>query len=280
MKRITAFLCIVGFAVILLSSCQKVNDNSNAQLIVKATTTSGLKSASTLTGTDVSLSSTGSDSVILDTFLINIKDIEFELDESSSGTCDDCSDDCGEECGEDCSDDCDSTYKDIKAEGPYLINVISPEVLDGLVIDNFSIPNAVYDEIEFDLAPYKLTDNSKMTGRSIYVAGTINGKRFELWTSKEKEIEIEFHDQSAVNLTGETIKFYIDISVDKIKTNLEAMNLGTAVDGNNNGIIEIGYNDPDGNSALAHSILNAITGCFELDDEDHHDDNNHGDHDK
>jgi hypothetical protein len=73
---------------------------------------------------------------------------------------------------------------------------------------------------------------------------------------------------------------FIDISVDKIRTNLEAMNFGTAVYGNNNGIIEIGHNDPDGNSALAHSILNALTGCFDLDDEEHHDDNGHGDHDK
>ncbi len=285
MKRITALLSVAVTAAIFLSSCQKESDNSNAQLIIKATTATALKSASAINSPDIKSASAGTDVIVLDTFLINIKDIKFEFDESNAGiepdSCNnDCSDDCSDDCNDEgeyddksddspCNDDCnDSTYKDIRAEGPYLINVLSSDVLNGMVLDNFSIPNAVYDEIEFDIAPYQLTDNPKMTGRSVYLAGTINGNRFELWTNKDKEIEIEFHDQSAVNLTGDQIKLYIDISLDKIKANLEAMNLGTAVDGNNNGYIEIGYNDPDGNLVLASSILKAISGCFDLDDED------------
>jgi hypothetical protein len=281
MKRITALLSVAVIAVIFLSSCQKESVNSNTQLIFKATNSTALKSASAGISTDTKSALAGTDIVVLDTFLINIKDIKFEFDESNAGIRpDSCNDDCNDDRNDDgecddksgdcpCNDDCnDSTYTNIQAEGPYLINVLSPDVLNGMVLDNFSIPNAIYDEIEFDLAPYQLTDNEKMSGRSIYLAGTINGLRFELWTNKVKEIEIEFHDQSAVNLTGETIKLYIDISLEKIKANLEAMNLGTAVDGNKNGFIEIGYNDPDGNQTLASSILNAITGCFDLDDED------------
>jgi hypothetical protein len=271
MKRITALICFVCLAAIILSSCQKVSDKSNAQLIIKATTTPVLKSVSTGTAA-------GSDVVVIDTFLINIKDIKFEIDESiGNSNSDSCNDDCDDDYDGDCGDDChDSIYKDIKAEGPYLINVLSPEVMDGMIIDNYSLPNTAYDEVEFDLAPYKLTDNKNMTGRSIYMAGTINGNRFKIWTNKEKEIEIEFHDKSAVNLTGETIKFYIDISLEKIITNLESMNFGTAVDRNKNGYIEIGHNDPDGNNALAHFIQNAISGCFDMDDKDHGD----LDHDK
>jgi hypothetical protein len=281
MKRITALLSVAVIAVIFLSSCQKESVNSNTQLILKATNSTALKSASAGISTDTKSALAGTDIVVLDTFLINIKDIKFEFDESNAGIRpDSCNDDCNDDRNDDgecddksgdcpCNEDCnDSTYTNIQAEGPYLINVLSPDVLNGMVLDNFSIPNAIYDEIEFDLAPYQLTDNEKMSGRSIYLAGTINGMRFELWTNKVKEIEIEFHDQSAVNLTGETIKLYIDISLEKIKANLEAMNLGTAVDGNNNGFIEIGYNDPDGNQTLARSILNAITGCFDLDNED------------
>jgi hypothetical protein len=272
MKRITALLCFVCLAAIFLSSCQKVSDKSNAQLIIKSTTTPVLKSVSTGT-------TAGSDVIVLDTFLINIKDIKFELDENNGNNhSDSCNNDCDDDSDGDCGDDCnDSTYKDIKAEGPYLINVLSPEVVGGMIIDNYSLPNAAYDEVEFDLTPYTLTDNKNMTGRSIYIAGTINGNRFKLWTNKDKEIEIEFHDQSAVNLTGETIKFYIDISVDKIITNLESMNLGTAVDRNKNGYIEIGHNDPDGNSALVRSIQNAISGCFDMDDKEHSTDNNDDD---
>ncbi len=281
MKRIIAFLSVAVIAAIILSSCQKVSDNSNAQLIIKATNSTALKSVSAVTSPATMPASAGSDIFVLDTFLINIKDIKFEFDESNSDikpdSCNnDCSDDCNDDCDGDaksgdcpCNDDCnDSTYTDIQSKGPYLINVLSPDVLNGKVIDNFSLPNAIYDEIEFDLAVYELSDNTKMLGRSIYIAGTMNGNRFKLWTNKTKEIEIEFHDQSAVNLTGETIKLYIDISLEKIIANLGVINLVAAADGNNNGYIEIGNNDTDGNKAWAGAILKAVTGCFDLDDVD------------
>ena len=279
MKRITVLLCIIGMASIFLSSCKKEsnNPNSEAQLIIKATTSAVQKSVSAGITTDTKSALAGTDIVVLDTFLINIKDIKFEFDESNAGirpdSCsDDCTDDaeCDDKSGDcQCNEDCnDSTYTDIQSKGPYLINVLSPDVLNGKVIDNFSLPNAVYDEIEFDLAVYEFSDNTKMLGRSIYLAGTINGNRFKLWTNMSKEIEIEFHDQSAVNLTGETIKLYIDISLEKIMASLGAINLGAAADSNNNGYIEIGNNDTDGNQIWAGAILKAITGCFDLDDVD------------
>jgi hypothetical protein len=192
MKRITAFLSIAVVATIFLSSCQKVSDNSNAQLIIKATTSTALKSVSAVTSPATMPASAGSDIIVLDTFLINIKDIKFEFDESNADIKpDSCNDDCSDDCNDDCdgdaksgdcpsNDDCnDSTYTDLHSKGPYLINVLSPDVLNGKVIDNFSLPNAFYDEIEFDLAVYELSDNTKMVGRSIYLAGTMNGNRFK-----------------------------------------------------------------------------------------------------
>jgi hypothetical protein len=282
MKRITFLLFIIGMASILLSSCKKEgnNPNSEAQLIIK-TTSAKLNTASAGISSGTKSALAGSDIVVLDTFLINIKDIKFEFDESNSGkktdSCiDDCSDDCNNNADCDdksgdcqCSNDCnDSANPDIQSKGPYLINVLSSDVLNGKVIDNFSLPNAVYDEIEFDLAICELTYNTKMLGHSIYLAGTINGNRFKIWTSNSREIEIKFHDQSALNLTGETIKLYIDISLEKILASLGAINLGAAADGNNNGYIEIGNNDTDGNKIWAGAILKAITGCFDLDDVD------------
>ena len=46
------------------------------------------------------------------------------------------------------------------------------------------------------------------------------------------------------HLTGDNIRFYVNISLDKFKANLGSMPLGTAVDGNGDGIIQIGHNDP------------------------------------
>jgi hypothetical protein len=264
MKRITILASIAGIAIFFMISCEKVSNNSNAELIIKASSLPVLKSATE-----------GLSAIVIDTFLINIEDIKFEFDTSNAGSQgnDDCNDDdCEDDDGDDCGDGDDGSYDVIKAEGPYLINIMSPEVLSGMVLDRFYVPNAVYDEIEFDLACYPLDNNSQMQGRSIYITGTINGARFRYWTDKVREVKIEFPDHSSVSLTGENIKLYIDISLDKIKLNLEALNLDTAADGNNNGYIEIGPDDPDGNQALSKSLLNVIAGCFDLDDNDDNDD--------
>jgi hypothetical protein len=271
MKKMKPLLCIAGIVTFLMFSCEKVSVNSSAELVIKASALPTLKSATA-----------GLAAIVLDTFLINIEDIQFKFDESNAGfnRTDDCNDaDCDDCDDDDCNDDkCNdaaaggTTYDDIKAEGPYLINILSPEVLSGMVLDRFSIPNAIYDKIEFDLARYIPDDNKQMQGHSVYLSGTINGNRFQLWTNKDKEIEIEFPDSSLVNLTGENIRLYIDISLGKIKSNLEAMNLDAAVDGNKNGFIEIGTDDPDGNQALSYSLLNAIAGCFDLDDKHDNDD--------
>jgi hypothetical protein len=282
MKKTSILLCIAGIFSFLLSSCQKESTKSNAELIIKATSPVALNSASALTSFASKSALAGLPAIVFDTFLINIEDIKFEFEESNNGnnntddsSCNDNSDDCScdDKSGDcPCDDACnDSTYDDIEAEGPYLIDIMSPEVLNGMVLDSYTIPNAVYDEVEFELARYGLTDNSKMIDRSVYLAGTIDGNRFRFWTNQTAKIEIEFPDQSPVSINGENAKLYIDISLGKIKANLEAMNLTSAVDGNSNGYIEIGNDDTDGNNALAKSLLKAITGCFDLDDENDED---------
>jgi hypothetical protein len=277
MKRISTLFSIATIVVFLASSCQKANDKSRTDLIIKASTSQAQLLGAGTSQASKSVSA-GLQTIVLDTFLINIEDIKFEIserdtvinkkDDCTSGddaddcSCDDKSDDCS------CNDDTDcNTYDDIEAEGPYLINILSPEVLDGMVLDSYSIPNAIYDEVEFEITRYRQSDNKTMTDRSIYLAGTINGNRFQYWTNLSTDIEIEFPDQGPVSLNGENIKLYIDISLGKIQANLEALNLTSAIDRNNNGCIEIGNNDTDGNTVLSRSLLKAITGCFDLDDE-------------
>jgi hypothetical protein len=267
MKRITALLSLTGMITFLITSCQKTSDNSNAQLIIKATKTD-LKSSSASTFPVVKSGLTGSSTIVLDTFLINIEDLEFEFDSSYGGLngTDDCDD-----------DNSDYAYNDLEADGPYLIDVMSREVLNGMILDKYTIPNAIYDEIEFDLSIYHKTDTKKMTGHSIYLAGTINGNRFRAWTNKVKEVEIEFHDHNAVSFADENIKLYIDVSLGKITADLGKLNLESAVDSNKNGFIEIGNDDSDGNRALSGSLIYAVAGCFDLDDDDYQDDDHSDD---
>lgn len=278
MKRILIFLILAALAVFILPSCQKAGDRSTTDLIIKVSNSAALFSGSA-GGLLPSKSVTGVlDSIVLDTFLINIEDIKFEIAERDTGNIekDDCTsnndeDDCtcndkSGYCSCDDDPDCD-TYDCIEADGPYLINILSQEAFKGLVLDSYSIPNAIYDEVEFELSSYHQSDNLIMKDRSIYMAGTINGVRFQFWTNLSSDIEIEFSHQNPVSLTGDNVQLYIDISLAKIQANLKTLNLTSATDGNKNGCIEIGNNDTDGNNLLSRSLLKAITGCFDLDKE-------------
>jgi hypothetical protein len=287
MKRIATLLSIVGIMTFLMISCQKESDSSNAVLIIKTSASTTLKTAAVGTSTASKSAAGDFSEIVLETFFINIKDIELEFDESYNGSNvnhdsyddddDDFDDDFDDDKGVSDDDDDDDIYDDLEFEGPYLVDIMSPEVLNGMVLDSYSIPNATYDEIEFELSPYHRTDNDEMLGRSIYITGTINEIPFKLWTNKVKEIEIEFDDDRSINLTNENIRLYIEVSLEKVKSNLQAMNLSSAADRDGDGCIEIGNDDQDGNQALSGSLIYTIAGCFNLDDDEDDDDDDDDD---
>ena len=130
MKRVTKLLSILVALVIFLASCQKISDRTNARLIFKATG-SPSKSASADIPTTAKSSSATLAVITLDDFFINVKDIEFEFDDDDDDLYDD---------------------DDLEFDGPYLLDVLSPEVSNGIVLDDFSLPNAILEEIEFNIA--------------------------------------------------------------------------------------------------------------------------------
>jgi len=137
--RTIKILSILAALALFMISCENINDARSARLIIKATD-SPLKSA-------LADASTSNSSIVLEAFLINIKDIELELDDDYRGPY------AGDDHGYMDDDD------DIKIPGPYLIDFLSSEVLNGKVIDDFELPNVVCEEIEFHIAPYRLKNN-------------------------------------------------------------------------------------------------------------------------
>ena len=66
----------------------------------------------------------------------------------------------------------------------------------------------------------------------------------------------------------------MEVSLEKVKSYLQAMNLSSAPDRDGDGCIEIGNDDQDGNQALSGSLIYAIAGCFNLDDDEDDEDDN------
>ena len=120
------------------------------------------------------------------------------------------------------------------------------------------------EEIEFEFD--KSTNaQSNLYGKSMQMEGTINGTPFVFWHDFEEEIEVEFEDGTPNTIVyndenGIVIHFDLTAVLDATPS----VNLANAVDGNGNGIIEIGPNDTDGNQALAQAMKQAIKAQIDL----------------
>lgn len=255
MRKI-GFLSIILVTMSLIFSCSKESElTTNLQLGIKTTLKQLTASGDGLKTSPYAKTIKG-EPLVLDKFLINISEIEFEFEKPYAGFTGPYNCECEDE-----DNEC-----EIKFKGSYIIDIASPEALTGLLLGNFPLPSAIYDEIELDITPSRNNNNVLINGRSVYISGQIGEKPFQLWTNSQAELEIEFPGRKKIDLTKEDASLWIKISLDKILANLESIDLSSAVDGNGNGIIEIGHDDPDGNNALATLIFNSFKGSFELDD--------------
>ena len=249
MKNLFQSILTVSLAV-FLSSCGKDDDTLKNQTSIKFEATSqpgGSSSGRILTENGVAIES----------FKINIEEIEIEFDENDPLFA------------------TDSVASDVELNGPFEVDLMKAgEALESTVVNNVELPSAAFDEIEFK---FRESENSisEMNGKSILVKGTIDGTPFIFWSDNEIEIEIEFNE--VVNL-DEASRSVLTVSFDLaslFNPAVGGIDIMSAMDENEDGIIEIYPEDPDGNSDLADEIwekIETIIDAFEEANEDDEDD--------
>jgi hypothetical protein len=130
-------------------------------------------------------------------------------------------------------------------------------------VTTVTIPNGTYEEVEFKL--HKSTNSaSSMFNKSIEITGTINGTPFIFWHTIDEDFEIDYEDNNQ-NLVISNNSYDLVFNFD-LNQMLSLVDLSGAVDGDGDGLIEIGPNDTDGNQALANQIANSIEDSCDLDD--------------
>lgn len=240
MKKFFA-LSVVALVLVALASCQKEENDgkSKVQLIVKSSTTLPTPAKSMLI-----------QGILIESFWVNIDEIEFDVTDEWEDKLND------------------SIIEAQELQGPYLINLMSQNALAGLSLGTTLIPNAAYEEVEFEFDRCLDKNNQQMYDRSIYITGKINNKPFVLWYKNEVEFEISLANNTTFSLNDQNFKLFIDFNIAQIIGKLTTFNFASAIDGNNNGVIEIGSNDTDGNNNLAEKIIEALEESVELDDSD------------
>jgi hypothetical protein len=226
-------LLIGLFCISLISvSCSKDDEQNSDNLTIKARSSYlANRSLEQKTNSNVNLTS----------FKINLKEIEFEMEDSSSG---------------------DGFYgddDDIELKGPFELNLLNGTY----EITSLNVPSGVYKEVEFKMAKNR-TIGSDMYNKSIEIKGTINGVPFEFWHNVEEDFEIDYEDTNqniVVSNNSTSIIFDFDLT-----SALNGVDLSSATDNDGDGIIEINPNDTDGNQSLANLIKDKIKDSCDLDD--------------
>lgn len=255
MKNLKVLIGIVTLFVAVTSCSSDGGSSQNTMKIVAKATYTNPSSGKNSNATQAA------SGVVLTSFKINIKEIEFKLAESGTGH--------GEDDGVDHhgngDDNHDGMYNgddEVGLNGPWeldLLNQTAP-------VTTVTIADGTYEEVEFKLNK-SLVASSPLFNKTVEIRGTINGTPFVFWHNFEQRFEIDYHDagQSLVVNNG-SFDLVFNIDLDRVMSQVD---LSSAVDGNGNGVIEIGPDDTDGNNALASQLNSHIEDSTEM--EDHHD---------
>lgn len=255
MKNLKTVFGIITLLVMIVS-CSSDNASKNVMKISAKATYAANK-------TGVSALSTG---VVLTSFKINIKEIQFKLAESDNGDNNNDGEvaDGGNGNGDDNHDGEYNGDDEPGLTGPWeldLLNQTAP-------ITTVTIANGTYEEVKFKLDK-SLVSTSPLFNKTLEIRGTINGTPFVFWHNFETDFQIDYHD-AATNLVVSNNSFDLVFNID-LNQVLSEVNLNDAVDGNGNGVIEIGPDDTDGNNAIAQQLNDDIEHHTEMEDNNHRD---------
>src|SRR5689334_5859974 len=158
------FLALVAMTVI---SCSDDKESANGDVTLKA-------SASSTTGNSLTAKSATSTVVITD-FDINIASIKFKKADTdkSKGEVD---------------------FNNAKLNGPFLLDLFETDAPLSQFITTVATPNGNYGAVKLKFQ--KSTAEGEMFNKTYLIKGTVNGKDFAIWSSKDADLELKFDDES------------------------------------------------------------------------------------
>ncbi len=238
-------LFVLALALFILSSCNDDDSNTNSSQVKVA-----LKTSQTPLKAAVE---PAADPLVLEAFQICLGEIEFDVNDDM----------------EDMLPGNDSVYSDVELEGPFLIDLLSADAETGIDLATADVPNAVYEEIEFDFEPYDKDEPAEMTGKTIWVKGSYEGTAFTIISDEELELELEY--ANGYTLDGADSRLFIDLNLAQLKTFVAAIDFTAAVAEEDGSILITKEKNED----ILKQFEEAIENSFDIDedDEDEDDDN-------
>ena len=195
-------------ALAIFASCSSDDDDKVGTEVGKSTVQVVFRSS--MVGDMVPLATRNQDSPLkLNEMYINISEIEFDISDEM----------------EDSQLDGEKVYSDIELKGPFPINLLSEQALNGWTLATTNVPNGTYEEIEFEFDVYKGNNENfaNLVGNTIYVLGSFDvGEMvipFVIKSDEELEIELEYENRPLV-LDGDKSKVFIDLDLNAVMLKL------------------------------------------------------------
>ncbi|WP_430814456.1 hypothetical protein [Carboxylicivirga sp. RSCT41] len=240
-------LIVLALSIVVFSACNNddssIAETSKVKVAIK-TTPASLKSMESTT-----------EPLLLETFNICIGEIEFDINDDM----------------EDVLPEGSPTFSDVELEGPFLVDLLAANAETGIDLASVHVPNAVYEEIEFEFEPYDENEPAEMSGNTIVATGTNNGTPFTIISQEELEVELEY--ENGYKLDGADSRLFIDLNLGHLKTLVAAIDFTTATLEEDGSILIT----KEKNEPILKQFEEAVENSFDLEEDD--DDANHGDDD-
>lgn len=222
--------------LVLLSCTKNQSEESKIRLRV------AVSNATNTTAKSNSLTGKINENVIFTSFRISIRDVVFKNDDDPNS---------------------DLATDEVQFRGPYQLDLINGGDLLTQTIGDAVVPDGRYKEVRFKFHKDEdLPQTDSLFDRSIYIEGTINEIPFIFWHDTSENLDVARN--TGVQVSGGVINFTLDFQMDQFLSALKEIDLNLAVDGNENGIIEIYPNDTDGNQEIAKDLKDNIKATADL----------------
>ncbi len=214
--------------VVLLASCSNEDEGGKIQLKLTAVNGSAGKSAV--------LIGKGNENVIFTDFKISIRDVVFKNDDDPNSNLD---------------------TDEIQFRGPYQVDLLDDSDALTQTIGTAFVPDGIYKELRFKFHKDEdLPAENDLFDKSIYMEGTIDGTPFVFWHDTSENLDVG--RDTGVQVTNGTVNFTVTFDISQFLNSFNQIDLSTATDNNQDGLIEIYPNDEDGNQDIADQLKENI----------------------
>ncbi|MDN3668713.1 hypothetical protein QWY93_05160 [Echinicola jeungdonensis] len=151
------------------------------------------------------------------------------------------------------------TIVNLKNKGPQVLTLVEEGQIVVAPVADATVYNGIYGKVDFNLIPAaNVLEDDEMFGKSVLVKADWNGIPAELSLDIEDEVEVKFN--KGIEVDGAKT-FILILYMDRL---LDGIDPSSIVDGDGDGLIEVGPSDDDGNVEVYEQLKMNIESSLEM----------------